>query len=151
MPLVVGWYDYIFHLFIWSKLIVVASHSCICNLKPFCNCICHYTLFLPFAMEDGYIGNCKNDWFGHKLQTHGLVWTRFLSNDEINSLPKCKLIFGWFVDKMLTSYLLTTSLSTPNSSFFWTTIPWATRIHQWIKWLQQMTIRNKHWMKWQGL
>jgi hypothetical protein len=54
-----------------SKLILVASHNCICNLKSFCNQICDYKLFLPCATKDSHIGSHKNGWFGHVTKLMG--------------------------------------------------------------------------------
>jgi hypothetical protein len=67
-----------------SKLIVVASHSHICNLKPFCNhnTSCFYVVLRGQSYWN--LTSTKNGWFGHKLQTHGLVWTWFL----VAMLPK---------------------------------------------------------------
>jgi hypothetical protein len=61
-----------------SKLTLVASISHICKYEPFCNHLCDYKSFLPSAIKNSYIYNGKNGWFGHKSQTHGLKWTRFL-------------------------------------------------------------------------
>ncbi len=61
-----------------SKLTLVASISHICNCEPFCDWLCDHKSFLLVAIKDSYIYNGKDGWFGHKLQTHGLKWTRFL-------------------------------------------------------------------------
>ncbi len=55
-----------------SKLTLITSLSHICNYKPFCNWLCNYKSIILGAKKDNCIYNCKIDWFGHKLQTHGL-------------------------------------------------------------------------------
>lgn len=60
-----------------SKLIVITNYNCTYKVKPFCNWICDYKSFLPCVTKDSPNNNHKNDWFGHKFQTHGWVWTRF--------------------------------------------------------------------------
>jgi hypothetical protein len=62
-----------FSFSILSKLTLVTNHSHICNLKPLFSCICDFKLLLHGAIEDSHINNHKNGWFGHKLQTKGLV------------------------------------------------------------------------------
>ncbi len=59
------------------KLVVITNYNCTYNVKPFCNWTCDYKSFLPRVTKDSLNNNHKNGWFGHKLQTHGLVWTRF--------------------------------------------------------------------------
>ncbi len=64
----------VFLILFSSKSTLVASISCICNYKPFCNRLYDYKLLLPSAMEDSR----KNCWFRHKSQMHGLEWTKLL-------------------------------------------------------------------------
>jgi len=53
---------------ILSKLVVVASHSYIYNVKSFCNWICDYKSFLLHATKDSCF-NRRNCWFEHKSNT----------------------------------------------------------------------------------
>jgi hypothetical protein len=40
--------------------------------------ICDFKSFLHGGIKNNYIGNHKNGLFGHKSQTHGLVWIGLL-------------------------------------------------------------------------
>ncbi len=58
----------VFVILFSSKSALIASISCICNYKPFCNHLCDYKLFLRSVMEDSRkncgFGQVTNAWVG---------------------------------------------------------------------------------------
>jgi hypothetical protein len=75
------------------KLVTIANHSHICNLKPFVIEYANTSCFNHGATNYFENGNHKNGWIWHKSQIHGLLWTQL----QFHHVPNwTSWVFWWF-------------------------------------------------------
>jgi len=67
-----------------SKLTIIASHSAFTSLNHIVVEYVFTILFFPWCHGGKLKNNRKNDWFGHKSQTHGLLSIVFSSELSSN-------------------------------------------------------------------